>query len=83
MGLLNKSNKTKVVLTLGDICTDIEVKIIRASNFHPKLSEGELNRRVKDVGAIILWKKWDTNNAPYPGIETQRQNTDNGEGKRM
>ena len=69
MGLLNKSNKTKVALTLSDICTDIEVRIIRASNFHPKLSEDELNRRVKDVGAIILWKKWDTNNAPILGLK--------------
>lgn len=72
MGLLNKSNKTKVTLTLGDICTDIMIgitEIRRSSKRHPKLSEDELNRRVKDVGAIILWKKWDTNNAPILGLK--------------
>lgn len=61
MGLLNKSNKTKVALTLGDIYKDIMIgitEIRRSSKRHPKLPEDELNRRVKDVGAIILWEKW-------------------------
>ena len=64
MGLLNKSNKTKVALTLGDICTDIEVKIIRASNSHPKLSEDELVKRAGNLKANILWEKWDDTNVP-------------------
>ena len=72
MGLLNKSNKTKVALTLGDICTDIMVgitEIRRSGECHPKLPEDDLNRRVKDTGANILWKKWDINNVPILGLK--------------
>jgi len=68
MGLLNKSNKTKVVLTLGDICTVINVRIIRASNSHPKLSEDELVKRAGNLKADILWKKWDGTNVPTLGL---------------
>ena len=68
MGLLNKSNKTKVTLTLGDICTDINVKIIRASNSHPKLSEDELVKRAGNLKADILWEEWDDTNVPTLGL---------------
>lgn len=60
-----------MALTLGDICTDIMIGITqmgRSCKCHPKLSEDELNKRVRDMEANILWEKWDDTNVPTLGL---------------
>lgn len=57
--------------TLGDICADIMIGITqmgRSCKYHPKLSEDELNKKVRDMEANILWEKWDDTNVPTLGL---------------
>ena len=77
MGLLNKSNKTKTILTIGDISKKIEIRIVgkRESNMTPdqKAFHDELLSRVRSVGADLLHNKWTTDTVPTMSLEYTKE----------
>lgn len=74
MGLLNKSNKTKVALTLGDVSDNIRTDIIQ-----PNITSEqrdfckELCNKVAKLDVDVLYEKWDENTVPALGLRYDKE----------
>ena len=76
MGLLNKSNKTKITLTIGEVSDDIETYVFCGSpDITPKQRDfcKELNNKIAKLDVDVLYKKWDENTVPALGLRYDKE----------
>lgn len=60
MGLLNKSNKTKITLTMGDVSDNIRTNIIQTNITSEQMDFcKELSNKVAKLDVGVLYEKWD------------------------
>lgn len=71
MGLLNKSNKTKITLTIGEVSDNIETYVFCSS---PDITSEqrdfckELCNKVAKLDVDVLYEKWDENTVHSLGL---------------
>lgn len=79
MGLLNKSNKTKTILTIGDISKKVSIGIVGTEewNMTPKQKAfcDLLIDRVKNLETYVLWEEWTIDNVPTLGLKYENKLT--------
>ena len=69
MGLLNKSNKTKITLTIGDVSDNIRTNIIQPNITSEQMDFcKELSNKVANLDVDVLYEKWDENTVPSLGL---------------
>jgi hypothetical protein len=69
MGLLNKSNKTKITLTIGEVSDNIRTNIIQPNITSEQMDFcKELSNKVANLDVDMLYEKWDENIAPSLGL---------------
>lgn len=77
MGLLNKSNKTKTILTIGDISKKVSIGIVGTEewNMTPKQKAycDLLIDRVKNLETYVLWEEWTIDNVPTLGLKYENK----------
>lgn len=76
MGLLNKSNKTKITLTIGEVSDDIETYVFCGSpDITPKQRDfcKELNNKIAKLDVDVLYEKWDENTVPALGLRYDKE----------
>lgn len=77
MGLLNKSNKTKTILTIGDISKKVSIGIVGTEewNMTPKQKAfcDLLIDRVKNLETCVLWEEWTIDNVPTLGLKYENK----------
>lgn len=76
MGLLNKSNKTKITLTIGDVSDNIETYVFCGSpDITPKQRDfcKELCNKVAKLDVNVLYEKWDENTVPALGLRYDKE----------
>ena len=77
MGLLNKSNKTKTILTIGDISKKVSIGIVGTEewNMTPKQKAfcDLLSDRVKNLETYVLWEEWTIDNVPTLGLKYENK----------
>lgn len=76
MGLLNKSNKTKITLTIGDVSDNIETYVFGGSpDITPEQRDfcKELSNKVAKLDVDVLYKKWDENTVPVLGLRYDKE----------
>lgn len=79
MGLLNKSNKTKTILTIGDISKKVSIGIVGTEEWNmtpkQKASCDLLIDRVKNLETYVLWEEWTIDNVPTLGLKYENKLT--------
>ena len=76
MGLLNKSNKTKITLTMGDVSDTIRTDILdHPSNITSEQMDfcKELSNKVAKLDVALLYEKWDENIVPSLGLRCDKE----------
>lgn len=77
MGLLNKSNKTKTILTIGDISKKVRIGIVGTEEWNmtpkQKASCDLLIDRVKNLETYVLWEEWTIDNVPTLGLKYENK----------
>ena len=69
MGLLNKSNKTKTILAMGDVSDNIRTDIIQPNITSEQMDFcKELSNKVAKLDVDVLYEKWDENIVPSLGL---------------
>lgn len=69
MGLLNKSNKTKITLTIGEVSDNIRTDIIQPNITSEQMDFcKELSNKVAKLDVDVLYEKWDENTVPSLGL---------------
>lgn len=69
MGLLNKSNKTKITLTIGEVSDNIRTDIIQTNITSEQMDFcKELSNKVAKLDVDMLYEKWDENIVPSLGL---------------
>lgn len=76
MGLLNKSNKTKITLTIGEVSDNIETYVFGGSpDITPEQRDfcKELSNKVANLDVDVLYEKWDENTVPTLGLRCDKE----------
>ena len=76
MGLLNKSNKTKITLTIGEVSDNIETYVFgRSPDITPEQRDfcKELSNKVAKLDVDVLYEKWDENTVPALGLRYDKE----------
>lgn len=76
MGLLNKSNKTKITLTIGEVSDNIETYVFCGSpDITPEQRDfcKELRNKIAKLDVNVLHEKWDENTVPALGLRYDKE----------